>query len=65
MHKIFNGSPSRKADHQRILSATKEDYLQFICSTRWVENANVVKKSSENFAEACSSSRVLVNTSKR
>ena len=65
MHQIFNGSPSRKGDYERILSAAKEDYPQFICSIRWVENANVAKKSSENFAEACGSSRVLVNTSQR
>ena len=43
MHKIFNESPSRRADYERILCATKEDYPLFFCSTRWVENANVAK----------------------
>ena len=43
MHKIFNESPSRRADYERILCATKEDYPLLFCSTRWVENANVVK----------------------
>ena len=49
MHQIFNGSLSRKADYERILSAAKEDYPQFICSTRWVENANVAKKKFRKF----------------
>ena len=44
MHKIFNESPSRKADYERILSAIKEDYPLFICFTRWVKNINVAKK---------------------
>ena len=44
MHKIFNESPYRRADHERISSATKGDYPLFFCSTRWVKNANVAKK---------------------
>ena len=44
MHKVFNKSPSKGADYERISSATKEDYPLFFCSTRCVENANVAKK---------------------
>ena len=44
MHEIFNESPSRRVDHERISSATKGDYPLFFCSICWVENANVAKK---------------------
>ena len=44
MYKILNELPSRRADYERILCATKEHYPLFSCSTRWVENADVAKK---------------------
>ena len=43
MHKIFEESPSRRADYERITQATENDYPLHFCATRWVENAAVAK----------------------
>ena len=44
MHKIFEESPSRRADYGRITQATENDYPLHFCATRWVENAAVAKR---------------------
>ena len=44
MHKIFEESPSRRADYERITQATKNDYPLHFCATRWVENTAVAKR---------------------
>ena len=44
MHKIFEESPSRRADYERITQATENDYPLHFCATRWVENAAVAKR---------------------
>ena len=44
MFKIFDKSPSRPADYERITSASKSDFPLRFCSHRWVENDVVAKK---------------------
>ena len=44
MHKIFEESPSHRADYERITQATENDYPLHFCATRWVENAAVAKR---------------------
>ena len=68
-HNILSESPSRRADYERISSATKQDYPLFLllrksCFIEWRMQI-LPKKSSENMTEACSSSQVLVNTFKK
>ena len=44
MYKIFDESPSRSANYERITSATSSDYPLKFCSYRWIENVNVAKR---------------------
>ena len=44
MFKLFDESPSRSADYERITSASKSDFPFSFCSLRWVENDVVAKK---------------------
>ena len=44
MYKIFDESPSRRADSERITSATSSDYPLRFSSHRWIENAKAVKR---------------------
>ena len=44
MYKIFEESPSRRADYERITTATNIDFPLRFCPTRWVENANVASR---------------------
>ena len=44
MHKIFEESPLRRADYERITQATENDYPLHFCATHWVENAAVAKR---------------------
>ena len=44
MFKLFDESPSRRADHDRITSASKSDFPYCICSYRWHENDFIAKK---------------------
>ena len=60
MHKIFKESPSRRADYERILCTTKEDYPLFFLLHALGGERKCCQNSSENLAEACSSSEVLV-----
>ena len=46
MSKIFDDSPSRRADYGKISSTLKEDYSLQFYSTRWVENECLAKKNS-------------------
>ena len=44
MYKIFHESPSRRADFERLTSASEQNYpLQFVWH-RWIENADVAKR---------------------
>ena len=47
MHKIFEESPSRRADYEKVALATNEDYPLLFCATRWVENESVAKKANK------------------
>ena len=43
MYKIFHESPSRRADFERLTSASEQNYpLQFVWH-RWIEHADVAK----------------------
>ena len=42
--KIFDESPSRQADYERINSASKSDFPLCFCSHRWVENDVVANR---------------------
>ena len=44
MFKLFDESPSRRADYDRITSASKSDFPYCICSDRWYENDFIAKK---------------------
>ena len=44
MFKIFDESPSRRADYERINSASKSDFPLRFCSHRWVENDVVANR---------------------
>ena len=44
MFKLFDESPSPRADYERITSASKSDFPLGFCSHRWVENNVVAKK---------------------
>ena len=44
MFKLFDESPSHRADYERITSASKSDFPYCICSHRWYENDFIVKK---------------------
>ena len=38
MYKIFDESPSRRADYEKINSSTEVEYPEKFCAHRWVEN---------------------------
>ena len=64
MDRVFNESPSRRTDYERISSDSKEDYpLFFATLVGW--RTQMLSKSSVSLAKACSSGRVLVNTSEK
>ena len=44
MFKLFDESPSRCVDYERITSSSKSDFPLRFCSHRWVENDVVAKK---------------------
>ena len=44
MFKLFDESPSRHADYERVASASKSDFQLLFCSHRWLENDVVAKK---------------------
>ena len=50
MHKIFDKSPARRADYEKIKTAIESDYVLEFCSHRWTENARVAE-SAENVWE--------------
>ena len=44
MSKLFDESPSRRANYERITFASKSDFPLLFCSHRWVENDVFAKK---------------------
>ena len=44
MYKIFDESPSRRADYESLTSATDKDYALKFCSHRWIENELVARR---------------------
>lgn len=44
MYKIFDESPSRRADYERLTFASLSDYPLKFCAHRWIENAIVAKR---------------------
>ena len=44
MYKIFDKSPVRRADYEKIMTAIERDYVLQFCSQRWIENARVAEK---------------------
>ena len=64
MSKIFDDSPSRRADYGKISSTLKEDYSLQFYSTRWVENECLAKKKQSSLGKDCSNSNILQFTSK-
>ena len=45
MFKLFDESPSRKADYERVTSAENESYFPLrFCAHRWVENEIVARR---------------------
>ena len=44
MYKIFDESPSRRADYESLTSATGKDYELKFCSHRWIENELVARR---------------------
>ena len=52
MHKIFDKSPARRADYEKITTAIESDYALEFCSHRWTKNARVAE-SAENVWKKC------------
>lgn len=44
VYKIFDESPSCRADNKQITSATSSDYPLNFCLYHWIENLNVAKQ---------------------
>ena len=44
MNKIFDESPSRTADYERLTTATSTEYPLEFCAHQWIENASVAKR---------------------
>ena len=44
MNKIFDESPSRTADYERLTTATPTEYPLEFCAHQWIENASVAKR---------------------
>ena len=44
MYKIFDESPSRRANYEQITSASSSDYPLKFCSHRLIENVNVAER---------------------
>ena len=44
LYKIFDESPSRRADYEKINSATEVEYPKKFCAHRWVENELVATR---------------------
>ena len=44
MYKIFDESPSRRANCESLTSATDKDYALKFCPHRWIENELVARR---------------------
>ena len=44
MYKIFDESPVKRADYEKITTAIERDYVLQFCSQRWIENARVAER---------------------
>ena len=44
MHEIFDESPARRADYEKIMSAIKRVYVFQFCSQKWIGNARVAER---------------------
>ena len=44
MHKIFDESPARRADYEKITVVVESDYVLQFCFHRWIENARVAER---------------------
>ena len=44
MYKIFDESPVRRADYEKITTAIERDYALQFCSQRWIDNVRVTER---------------------
>ena len=47
MYKIYDESPARRADYEKITTAIERDYTLQFCSQRWIENARVAERAND------------------